>query len=95
MAEITTQTLKIEGYIKRKKVIALIDSGSTHNFIHCKITKVLNFFLYPSPEWQVMIVNGGTINCYGKCHNIKLTMGEYVFNIPMGSVDVVLGIQWL
>jgi hypothetical protein len=32
----TPQTLKIEGYIKNKKVIVLIDSGSTHNFIHYK-----------------------------------------------------------
>ena len=41
-----------------------------------------------------------TINCSGKCHNIKLTMGEYLFNIPMlsipmGVADVVLGVQWL
>ena len=27
----TPQTLKIEGHIKKKKVIVLIDSGSTHN----------------------------------------------------------------
>ena len=33
---ITTQTLKIERNIKKKKVIVLIDSGSTHNFIHYK-----------------------------------------------------------
>ena len=47
-----------------------------------------------------MVANGGTNNCSGKCHNIKLTMGEYVLNspmlsIPMGGVDVVLGVQWL
>jgi hypothetical protein len=47
-----------------------------------------------------MIVDGGTINCSGKCNKINLTMGEYVMNspmisIPMGGVDVVLGIQWL
>ena len=29
----TPQTIKIEGQIKKKKVIVLIDSGSTHNFI--------------------------------------------------------------
>ena len=45
----TPQTLKIEGYIKKKKVIVLIDAGSTHNFIHCKIAKGLNFFLYQAP----------------------------------------------
>jgi hypothetical protein len=30
----TLQTLKIEGYIKKKKVTMLIDYGSTHNFIN-------------------------------------------------------------
>jgi hypothetical protein len=28
------QTLKFIGYIKHRKFIILVDSGSTHNFIH-------------------------------------------------------------
>eukprot|EP00253_Pinus_taeda_P023214 PITA_23214 len=37
LAGITTpQTINIEGQIKKKKAIVLIDSGSTHNFIHWK-----------------------------------------------------------
>ena len=78
----------------------LIDYGSTHNFIHSKIVKDLNCFIYPAPEFQVMVANGSTIKCSAKFHNIKLSMGEYVLNspmiaIPMGGVDVVLGVQWL
>ena len=78
----------------------LIDSGSTLNFIHCKVAKELNCFLYLVPKGQVMVANGGTINCSGKCHNIKLSMGEYVLtspilSIPTGGADVVLGVQWL
>jgi hypothetical protein len=98
MAGISTpQTLNIEGYIKMKKVIVLIDSGSTHNFIHYKLAKALNCFVYPAPEFQVMIADGGTINFSGKCNKINFTMGEYVMNspmiaIPMGGADVVLGI---
>ena len=47
-----------------------------------------------------MVTNGGIINCSGKFHNVKLSMGEYVLtnpmlSIPMGGVDVVLGVQWL
>ena len=47
-----------------------------------------------------MVANGGTINFSEKCHNIKLAMGEYVLNspmlsIPMGGVDVVLGVEWV
>ena len=101
LAGITTpQTIKIEGHIKKKKVIVLINSGSTHYFINCKIAKGLNCFLYPAPECQVMVASGGTINCSGKCHNIKLSMREYVLNspvlsIPMGVADVVLRVQWL
>jgi hypothetical protein len=96
----TPQTPKIEGYNKNKKVIVLIDSGSTHNFIHYKLAKDLNCFVYPAPEFQVMIADGGTINFSRKCNKINITMGEYVMNspmisIPMGGVDVVLGIQWL
>jgi hypothetical protein len=97
----TPQTLKIEGYIKKKKVIVLIDYGITHNFIHYKLAKALSCFVYPVLEFQVMnIADGGTINCSGKCNKINLTIGEYVMNspmisIPMGGADVVLGIQWL
>ena len=63
---ITPQTLKIEGYINKKKVIVLIDSGNTHNLIHYKLSKSLNCFVYPVPEFQLMIADGGTINCLGK-----------------------------
>jgi hypothetical protein len=33
----TPQTLNLIGYIKHRKVIILVDSGSTHNFIHRRI----------------------------------------------------------
>jgi hypothetical protein len=45
----TPQILEIQGYIKKKKVKILIDSGSTHNFINYKLAKYLNCFIYPTP----------------------------------------------
>ena len=76
----------------------LIDSSSTHNFIHYKLAMVLNYFLFLAPEFQAMTVDRGTIIFSGKCYNINLIMGQYVLNspmitIPMGGVDVVLGVQ--
>jgi len=96
----TLQTINIEGNIKKKKVIVFIDSSSTHNFINCKIAKDLNCFLDLAPECPMMVVSEGTINFSRKCHNIKLSMGEYVlnspmFSVPMGGANVVLGVQWL
>jgi hypothetical protein len=49
---ITPQTLNIEAYIKNKNVIVVIDSGITHNFIHCKLAKSLNLFIHPVLEFQ-------------------------------------------
>jgi hypothetical protein len=85
---ITPQTLNIQGYIKNKKVAVLIDSGSTHNFINYKLAKDLNFFIYPTPEFQVMIADGSTINCLGKCHSIIINMGDYFLDRPMISIQI-------
>jgi hypothetical protein len=73
----TPKTLKIQGYIKKNKVTMLVDFGGTHNFVNYELEKNLNCFVYPTLEFQVMISNGGTINCSGKCHSIKLNMQEY------------------
>ena len=62
----TPQALKIEGSIKKKEVTVLIDSGNTHNFIHYKVVEYLNCFVYLASKFQVMIVDGGTINCSRK-----------------------------
>ena len=50
----------------------LIDFGSTYNFIHYKLAKVLNYFIYLAQKFQVVIRDGGPINCSGNCHNILL-----------------------
>ena len=53
-----------------------IDSCGTHNLIHCKVSKDLILFVYPTLEFQVMIVDGGNINCLWKFHNTNLYMGD-------------------
>jgi hypothetical protein len=47
-----------------------------------------------------LVDNGESIDYGGKFHNIKLSMGEYnlaspMYVVPIGGVNVVLGIQWL
>ena len=86
LEETTPKTLDIQGYIKNKNVIVLIDSGSTHNLINYKLAKDLNCFVFPTPKFQVMIAYGGTINCSRKCHSIVLNIGEYLLDSPMISI---------
>jgi len=80
-----------------KKVEMSTDSSNTHNFINYNLSSLLDCFIYLAPKLHVMIIDGDTINCAGKCHSIKLNMEEYLLENPMiaiqmGGVDVVLGV---
>ena len=39
------QSLKIKGFIKHRTLVFLIDSGSTHNFIHQRVAEVVHCFV--------------------------------------------------
>jgi hypothetical protein len=94
------QTLKLIGYIKHRKVIILVDSGNTHNFIHRCISQEINCYICAVNNFQIMIANGGSMKCGGHCENVCLQIGQYhlkshMFSIDMGGCDIVLGVEWL
>jgi hypothetical protein len=92
----TPQTLKLIDYIKHRKVIILVDSGSTHNFIHRHIAQETHCYIHAVNNFQIMIANGGSMKCGGRCENVHLQIGDYhlkshMFAIDMGGCDIVLG----
>jgi hypothetical protein len=94
------QTLNLIDYIKHQKVIILIDSGSTHNFIHCHIAQENHCYIHAVNNFQIMIAIGGSMKCGGCCKNVCLQIGDYhlkyhMFSIDMGGCDIVLGVDWL
>jgi hypothetical protein len=96
----TPQTLKLISYIKHQKVIILVDSGSTHNFIHHRIAQETHCYIHAINNFQIMITNGGSMKCGGCCENVCLQIGDYqlkshMFSIDMGGCDIVLGVDWI
>jgi hypothetical protein len=75
------QTLKLIGYIKHQKVIILIDSGNTHNFIHHQIAQETLCYIHAVNNFQIMIANGGSMKCGGHCENVCLQIGDYNLEI--------------
>jgi hypothetical protein len=69
------QTLKLIGYIKNHKVIIIIESGSTYNFIHRCISQEINCYIRAVNNFQIMISNGGSMKCGGRCENVRLQIG--------------------
>jgi hypothetical protein len=64
------QIFKVFGYINKTKVMMVIDSGSSQNFIDTKITKQLNIFFYPTFDFEIAILRDRTTSCDGKCNKI-------------------------
>jgi hypothetical protein len=94
------QALKLISYIKHTKVIILVDSGSTHNFIHHCIAQETHCSIHAVNNFQIMIANGGSMKCGWCCENVCLQIGDYhlkyhMFVIDMGSCEIVLGVDWL
>ena len=81
-------------------MVVLIDSGSTHNFIHYRLPNEVHCFVLSISNFQILIINGGTMKCGGCCENVKLQMGDYhmknhMLSIAMGGCDIVLGVEWM
>lgn len=93
-------TMKLEGKIKGQRVIILIDSGASHNFISTKLVQKLSLTLQGKTGYRVLMGVGIAVKGEGICKGLKLTAQnvEIVSDflpLELGSADVILGVQWL
>ena len=78
----------------------LLDQRRALVLAHLKIGPQDDCFVYPFSNFKVMIANGGTLPCKGKCRNVCISIGNYtlcsnMFVMPLGGGDVILGTQGL
>jgi len=91
------QTIKVLGKIDRCSIFILIDSGSTHNFLHADLASKLGFPMTPIKPMEVETSNGGTMSCTTVCKNLQWKMQGVqfqadVFVMKLQNYDMVLGI---
>jgi hypothetical protein len=65
-----------------------------------RIAQETHFYIHAVNNFQIMIANGGSMKCGGRCENVRLQIGDYhlkshMFAIDMGGCDIVLGADWL
>lgn len=100
MGQIIPSTLKITGSINGKKIIILVDGGSTNNLVQSKLATYLNLLLQLSSHLRVTVGNGDALTCGGECLGIPLKLGLAMFKVdlillPVYGADIVLGVQWM
>lgn len=94
------RTLRVCTRVNHKNMIALIDSGSTHNFISEKAANRLNLKLTPTTPFTVKVADGHPLRCRGSYQHVLTELGGVSFRIEffvlaLTGLDLVLGVQWL
>jgi hypothetical protein len=82
--------------VKGQQLVALLDSGSTTNFINAKLCARLQLATDPPPALRVLVANGDGVPCQGVTHNVPISINTEAFSIScfvitLGSFDLILG----
>ncbi|XP_026416563.1 uncharacterized protein LOC113312001 [Papaver somniferum] len=93
-------TMKLLGYISKHQVTVLVDSGSTHNFLHPRIVKQCGIHVDNSHPMSVTVANGSTVNYPGHCSKVKLVLRGHTFTLDfyilhVCDYEIVFGADWL
>ena len=92
------QTIRVRARISLHKIVVLIDSGSTHNFINARLASVLQLPIQPTPAFSVRVANGEKVICQGKHEKVYVLIQDVPFELTLYSLliiglDMVLDIQ--
>ncbi|KAL4285207.1 hypothetical protein GQ457_16G013510 [Hibiscus cannabinus] len=92
--------MKLHIRIGGVQCIALLDSGSTHNFISLAMVKRAGLGMSRRKQLKVSVADGNVMGTLGECPGVTWEVQNQRFKtdflvLPLKNCDVVLGIQWL
>jgi hypothetical protein len=93
-------TMQVKVDLGAATLVALLDTGSTHNFIGEDAARRTGLAIQPRPRLTATVANGERILCPGVIRGAPLVIaGEEffvdLFVMPLAGYDLVLGTQWL
>jgi hypothetical protein len=86
--------------IGNHELTALLDSGSTHNFVSTAAAHRIGLYFHDSQGAHVVVANGDSVTCRGQARDVAIRIDEEHFSvdcyaIPLDCYDVVLGVKYL
>jgi hypothetical protein len=93
-------TMQIVVALGVASLVALLDSGSTHNFISGEAARRSGLPLRQRPRLIALVANGERVTCVGVIRDAPLLIDGDSFPanlnvMPPAGYDVVLGTRWL
>jgi hypothetical protein len=96
----TEDTIQVYVQIGNVHCLALLDSGSTHNFVSGAVARSVGLRFEPRPGTGVTVANGDRVACRGLVRDVGIRIADEVFSvdcysIPLDRWDMVLGVSFL
>ncbi|XP_026399763.1 uncharacterized protein LOC113295647 [Papaver somniferum] len=93
-------TIRIPGFIKKKAISILIDTGNTDSFIDSSLAASLQCSITQTGNLLVRVSNCDKTVSSGVCSQLDWIMQGHKFCgdlrlLPLGGCDIVLGADWL
>lgn len=93
-------TIRLQGWLQKRQVLMLVDSGSTHSFINAELAKNMEGAQPLGKEVQVRVADGSVLQCASVIPNCTWWIQGCSFHsdlrvLQLGSYDVILGMDWL
>lgn len=98
------RTLKLPDYLGGLKLVTLVDTGSTNNFIDECVAAHLGMSTLAGTSRNIRVGNDDVIQSGGVIPGVPVVVGNLAANerfdidfhpLPLGGYDVVLGVEWL
>ena len=90
----------MQGVLSGQKIITLLDTGVTHNFIDTRLVERRGILTEKFEGIRVKVVDGFTLRCDKMISKLPMRLNNYEFKadfyvVNMGEIDMVLGMTWL
>jgi len=72
----TNDTMKVQVRIGETELIALLDSGSTSNFVSMEAAQQIGLHFHDSTGASVIVANGDRVACRGLARDVALGLGQ-------------------
>jgi hypothetical protein len=94
------ETMLLSVTINGVRLIALLDSGSTHNFLSLATMRRLGLQPSGAEQLSVTVANGDRLACQGIARQVPILNGDKHFSvncidIDLGCFDFILGVDFL
>ncbi|XP_071681819.1 uncharacterized protein [Lolium perenne] len=96
----TAKTMLLPVTINGERLTALVDTGSTHNFMSNTAMRRLALQPAGSEKYSVTVANGDRLMCQGVARQVPMLVGDEPFaidcaDIDLGCYDFILGLDFL